>query len=106
MTDIAFLLLLFFLVFAISSEILPVPLDPADSSSNKIAEESEIQLLVDAAGNLYLNDSAISIEEIPVGKTVSLMADKDTPFAAIFPVIEYLRSNGTKTLRCLVETRI
>ncbi len=105
MTDIAFLLLLFFLIFAITSMTLPVPVDPATSEHSFPTTGEEVRLIVDAQGTLYLSGKPIAIEDIPSSPIVSLLADKATFFSNIAPVIDRLRENGTKTIRCIVQER-
>lgn len=103
MTDIAFLLLLFFLTFAIASIALPIPLDPATTEHNKPTGEQNVQLIVDSQGTLYLFGKPVSIDEIPTSLAVSLLADKETPFSKIAPIIDRLRQTGTESISCIVQ---
>jgi biopolymer transport protein ExbD len=103
LTDIAFLLLLFFLIMAITSHQSPVPLNPAQTSAQKIDLKDIATLLVSQDGQLFLDGNPVILETLPSESTYALLADKNTPFSVLFPIIEYLREQGTETLHCLVE---
>ncbi|MGB4406609.1 MAG: biopolymer transporter ExbD [Sphaerochaeta sp.] len=105
MTDIAFLLLLFFLILAISTHTLPIPLTPAQSETSTATEEPKHLLLVGTNGDLYYQEKAVLLEELPLAEEFSLLADKDTPFRTMGPVIEALKQRGVTTLHCIVEPR-
>ncbi len=106
MTDIAFLLLLFFLILAISTHILPIPLTPAQSAFSSSTEEAKHLLMVRANGELYYQEKAVLLEELPSAEEYSLLADKDTPFKTMGPIIEALKQRGVTTLHCIVEPTI
>ena len=103
MTDIAFLLLLFFLILAISTHVLPIPLTPAQSTYSSSTEEAKHLLLVRANGELYYQEKAVLLEDLPLAEEFSLLADKDTPFKTLGPIIEELKKRGVTTLHCIVE---
>jgi len=103
MTDIAFLLLLFFLILAISTHVLPIPLTPAKSETSRAAEEPRHLLLVSDEGVLYYQDKAVRIDQLPISDEFSLLADKSTPFKTLGPMIDALRQRGVTTLHCIVE---
>ncbi|MBI9095438.1 MAG: biopolymer transporter ExbD [Sphaerochaeta sp.] len=105
MTDIAFLLLLFFLILAISTHVLPIPLKPAQSAYSTTTEEPKHLLLVRANGELFYQEKAVLLEDLPLAEQFSLLADKDTPFRTMGPVIEALKQRGVTTLHCIVEPR-
>jgi biopolymer transport protein ExbD len=101
MTDIAFLLLLFFLILALSTRLTPIPITAATSAEALQAESSAV-IFLGLDGSLFYEDKQISLELLPKEKEVTLLADKDTPFGKINPVLETLRKNGTTTIHCLV----
>ena len=103
MTDIAFLLLLFFLILAITTHILPVPIQPAQTNTANTRETTEALLMVTRNGTLYYQGNPVTLEEIPTTETLSLLSDKDTPFKTIAPLIEALKKKGITTLHCIVE---
>ena len=103
MTDIAFLLLLFFLIFAITSLITPTPIDAADTIWNSPHEAPGMLLIVDSKGMLFLEGNPIELGEIPYSEVVSLLSDRKTPFSAIAPVIGQLRLMDVATIHCIVE---
>ncbi|MDD4574640.1 MAG: biopolymer transporter ExbD [Sphaerochaeta sp.] len=103
MTDIAFLLLLFFLILAISTHLLPIPLTPAQGTPSSVPEEADHLLLVTREGELYYQGNRVIIEEVPLAEEFSLLADKETPFRILGPIIEALKQRGVTTLHCIVE---
>ena len=103
MTDIAFLLLLFFLILAISTHILPIPLTPAQSNTSTTKEDAKHLILVTPNGDLYYQNKAVLLEDLPYSEEFSLLADKDTPFKTIAPIIKALQEKGVTTLHCIVE---
>lgn len=103
MTDIAFLLLLFFLILAISTHILPIPLNPATSDSSIATEETKHILMVGLDGSLFYEGNPILLSDLPNVEEFSLLADKDTPFKTLQPVIQALKEKGVTTLHCVVE---
>jgi len=105
LTDIAFLLLLFFLIMAITSHQSPIPLTPAQTSAQKMDLKDIPTLLVSQDGQLFLDGTPINLEALPSESTYALLADRNTPFSVLFPLIEHLREQGTETLHCLVEEK-
>jgi len=103
MTDIAFLLLLFFLILAITTHTLPEPIQPAQTASSTTYETTDAILMVTPEGTLYYQGKSITLEEIPTTEEISLLADKNTPFKTIAPVIDALKKKGITTLHCIVE---
>ncbi len=103
MTDIAFLLLLFFLILAISTHVLPIPLTPAQSGTSTTTEEPEHILLVTPEGKLYYQGNQVTLEDLPYAEEFSLLSDKDTPFKTLGPIIEGLKQRGVAQLHCIVE---
>lgn len=103
MTDIAFLLLLFFLILAISTHVLPIPLTLAESATSTTTDEPEHLLVVSSEGKLYYQEKAVLVEDIPFAEEFSLLADKNTPFKTVGPIIEALKQRGVTTLHCIVE---
>jgi len=103
MTDIAFLLLLFFLIFTITSLTTPTPIDAADTGWNTPYGEQGMLLIVNSEGRLFLRGNPIALGEIPHSEVVSLLSDRETPFSAIAPVIGQLGLLGVETIHCIVE---
>lgn len=103
MTDTAFLLLFFFLIFAVVTQMSPIPIASAQSTQSDTTGDSEILLVVGRDGTLYCNGNPVTVEDLPHEEVVSLHADRDTPFHVIFPIIDSLRKTGTVTVRCIVE---
>ncbi|WP_332446052.1 biopolymer transporter ExbD [Sphaerochaeta sp.] len=103
LSDIAFLLLLFFLIMAITSVQTPVPLDPAQAQAKSFDTSDLPVLLVAKDGSLYLDGNPVRLEELPNNRRYALLSDASTPYATIHPIIEALRKQGVQTLSCIVE---
>ncbi len=103
MTDIAFLLLLFFLLLAITSTMLPTPIEVPETAWNQTFQEQGLQLFVTAEGSVWYENQVTSLPYLPQSDIVSIYADKKTPYAAIEPLIVHLQHNGTHIIHCLVE---
>jgi biopolymer transport protein ExbD len=104
MTDIAFLLLLFFLIMAVTTRLTPIPLDRATSGAGTKAEDS-VALVVGKDGTLYYGDLQVSTETMPYETEMTILADKDTPFSVISPILGLMQENGVETIHCLVGER-
>lgn len=103
LTDIAFLLLLFFLILAVTTRQLPADISLPHTPSAQKADESSPTLTVSARGKVFLEQEAITIRDIPFSEAYTLIADRDTPFTDIAPVLEHLRSLNVEVLECIVE---
>ncbi|MPM23241.1 hypothetical protein SDC9_69706 [bioreactor metagenome] len=103
LTDIAFLLLLFFLIMAITSFQTPVPLDPAQAKAQKIDLSIIPTLYIAKDGKIYQEGRLITIEQVEEKPSYSLLADRATGFSTIHPIIEALKNKGVETLHLLVE---
>ena len=102
-TDIAFLLLLFFLVLAVTTNQLPIQIDPPkeDSPAQDLSDISTI--VVSQDGDIYFDGEPTTVENIPYATVYALLSDGKTPFHLLSPLIERLRDMGVETLHCLVE---
>jgi biopolymer transport protein ExbD len=106
MTDIAFLLLLFFLLLAITSTMLPTPIEISNASWTQTYQEKGIQLFVTEVGEIWYENNITTLSHIPQSEIVSIYADKKTPYNKIAPLIEHLQKNGTQVIHCLVEQKL
>ena len=103
LTDIAFLLLLFFLIMAISTVQTPVPINPA-ITEGQTRDLSEIPtLLVSKEGLLFFEGNQIEFSSLTIQEEYALLADQGTPYGLLHPVIEFLKEQGVQTLHALVE---
>ncbi|MCH3907753.1 MAG: biopolymer transporter ExbD [Sphaerochaeta sp.] len=103
MGDIAFLLLLFFLVFAITTKTVPAQIDEAESLTYEQLTETYPTVYLASDGTIYYQEQMITPEQLPSVPEANLMADKATPFSLVEPVITQLKENGVTTLHLLVE---
>lgn len=103
LTDIAFLLLLFFLILAVSTRQVAIPIEPATGEA-VVQDLKDIPiLLVGSDGSLFLDNKPVLLDSIPTSDSYTLLADKETPFSVLSPIIEHLKQQGIKTLHCVVE---
>ncbi len=105
MTDIAFLLLLFFLIFSITTHRVPSDVTLAASETAEIADDHQLILAVDADGNVYTGDQIIAIADIAYVPVVSVYADEAVPFSALYPLLQHLQENGVPTVQCVVRPK-
>nr|WP_321263077.1 biopolymer transporter ExbD [uncultured Sphaerochaeta sp.] len=102
-TDIAFLLLLFFLILAISTQQTPVPLEAASTNAEILEDTNIATIVVSHTGELFLDGTPTTLESIPNKIEYALLADRNTPYEIIHPIITFLKERGVGTLYCLVE---
>lgn len=105
MGDIAFLLLLFFLVLAMTSVATPIPLELPRGSASEQPSEQGSSLFVSVTGELFLDQRAVTLRDIVDVQEIRLHADRTTPFSIIHPLLEHLREKGTETIHFVVEER-
>lgn len=105
MTDIAFLLLLFFLLFSLASHRVPIGVDLAASESSSPLQEPGLVLSIDSDGLLYLDGQEATLAQVPYHQIVSIHADRHTPFAKILPIMQRLQQLEVPIVQCVVETK-
>lgn len=104
MGDIAFLLLLFFLILAITTHTSPADIKQAQSPSWAELQEEYPDVYLTKDGRLFLGDTPVELSSLSfVGNECCLIADRDTPFSKIEPVLSHLKESGTTTIHCMVE---
>jgi biopolymer transport protein ExbD len=102
-TDVAFILLLFFLVFAIASQRSPFPLDLPLASHAQDVPPAAVRIFVDKNGTLYRGDQSISLDQVEYAESVSLYADAATDFSVVLPILHRLALLGVPRVQCGVE---
>ena len=76
MVDVVFLLLIFFMISTTFVENPGINIDLPDSASEvSQSEPRETKLFVDPAGELYLDQVKVTLEELP-GKLADILADQ------------------------------
>ncbi|MFQ3577801.1 MAG: biopolymer transporter ExbD [Verrucomicrobiia bacterium] len=107
--DILTILLIFFVVTTTFRMPQPqVTINLPETVAAEAAEEREepVILAVTAAGELFLNDEPIVMEELPdrvraiqsEGKTVAMRADREAAFGKIIEITDTLRAAGLRAL--------
>lgn len=113
MTDIAFLLLLFFLVMAIVGFRTPVAIDPPDARSGSLIRHgADRKLYITEDGTLYDGNGPVSMAQLAseiasamaVDAEIIITADRNTQFQDIIPVIDLLQEHGVPQVGFAVET--
>lgn len=99
LTDIAFLLLLFFLILAIEAPQYALP----KATQVEIIDTSSIPTIELIGATLLLDDTIIELDDIPYQTHYILKTAQDTPYRLIQPIIDYLSELGVEKLSCLVE---
>jgi biopolymer transport protein ExbD len=103
MSDIAFLLLLFFLILAITSRTTPVAITTPNAPTWEEVREEYATIYVSKEGALYLGNTPLDLTTTTLPSEICLLADKETPFALIQPVLEFLKNQHVTTIHCLVQ---
>ena len=101
-TDVAFILILFFLVFAITSQRTPIPVDLPIANSAKEAQKPGLQLFVDKDGTLYNQEWKIDLDQIAYAERISVYADEATEFSLVLPILQRLAELGVPIVQCVV----
>lgn len=102
-TDVAFILLLFFLVFAITSRRFPIPLELPTASQAEEAHQAGIHLYIDSEGTIHTDEHVITLDQITYAESVSVYADESTDFSLVLPILQHLAQVGIEKVQCIVE---
>jgi biopolymer transport protein ExbD len=117
MADIAFNLVLFFIMMAKTQDDSHLKWSPAATAKVQSAANSKVSVVVDAERKLYFNGQQIGISQLkelveqqlkdaPVGKrAVLLKIDKHTPAQVFEPVVESVSQAGGELMHILEEKR-
>ncbi|MEK6235445.1 MAG: biopolymer transporter ExbD [Planctomycetales bacterium] len=117
MGDIAFNLLIFFVILARAQDDSHLQWDPASARDVEQARASRVSLLIDADNKVYLNGQPIGVAQIasqvkellgeaPGGERVVLLkVHKDAPALYFQPVIEAISEAGGDLVHILEEQR-
>lgn len=99
LTDIAFLLLLFFFILAIEAPQYAL----AKAQQVEVIDPSSIPIIELLESSLLLDHKPIQLAEIPYQKQYILKTAQDTPYKDIQPIIDHLTNLGVEKLSCLVK---
>lgn len=117
MGDIAFNLLIFFVILARAQDDSHLEWQPADAKEVEQAGVSRVSVLIDVDNKVYLNGQPIGIAQIsarvsemlgqsPAGeRTVLLKVHKEVPALYFQPVIEAISEAGGDLVHILEERR-
>jgi biopolymer transport protein ExbD len=117
MADIAFLLLIFFMVSTVFRKEREVPIDWTNAEATEKIDEKRkniLHLWVDQEGQVFINDQLVPHESIagvvrPIYSenrqlVVAIRGDRDVPYAEINSITEQLKQAGA--VRVTFATRI
>jgi len=117
MADIAFLLLIFFMVSTVFRKEREVPIDWTNAEATEKIDEKRkniLHLWVDEEGQVFINDQLVPHESIagvvrPIYSenrqlVVAIRGDRDVPYAEINSITEQLKQAGA--VRVTFATRI
>jgi biopolymer transport protein ExbD len=117
MGDIAFNLLIFFVILAKPNDDSHLKWNPAQASNLQQVRQNKVNLVIDTKGGLFLNGRALGevqlksqIESLlgdsPAGsRTVMLKVDRLAPAQKFEPVIEAISEAGGELVHVLEEKR-
>jgi len=120
MADIAFNLVLFFLMLAKTQDDSHIEWQPAEDAKVKQVTTSKVSIMVDNNGGVYLNGQRVSVREsaafaeliqkelgdLPPGeRTVLLKIDKNTLASTFEPIMEAVGQAGGDVVHVLEEKR-
>ena len=117
MGDIAFNLLIFFVILARATDDSHLEWQPAAATKVQQAGASKVSVLIDVDNKVYLNGQPIGIAQLasrisdtlgdaPVGKrTVLLKSHREAPAMHFQPVIEAISEAGGDLVHVLEEQR-
>jgi biopolymer transport protein ExbD len=117
MGDIAFNLLIFFVILAKSQDEGHIKWQPAQGAELKNAGTAKASVAIDKGGLIYLNGKQVGtvgladkidelLKDAPAGeRTVHLKADKDTQALLFEPVIEAIGEAGGDLVHILEDER-
>lgn len=117
MADIAFLLLIFFMVSTVFRKERDVPIDWTNAEATEKIDEKRkniLHLWVDQEGQVFINDQLVSHSSIagmvrPIysenrNLVVAIRGDRDVPYRQINEITEQLKQSGA--VRVTFATRI
>jgi biopolymer transport protein ExbD len=117
MGDIAFNLLIFFVILARAQDDSHVQWQPAEAANVQGAGTTKVSVAIDTHGDLYLNGQQVGEVQLasrigsllgdagPGNRTVFLKVNKDAPAQKFEPVIEAISEAGGELVHVLEEKR-
>ena len=101
-TDIAFLMLIFFMLLSLINYRVEVPIDYPEAQTNqKTNAEKNLEVWVDVEGKLYLDGTPGNIRDLELAiialyqanyeTRVHIIADRNTPYYRINAILELLQ---------------
>ena len=115
MADIAFNLVLFFLILAKTQDDSHIQWEPAKDTGTKQVSNAKISVTVDKDNRVYLNGQQIGLREMsdkvaqelgdrpPNERTVLLKIHKDTLAATFEPIMEAVSNAGGEVVHVIEE---
>mgnify|MGYP001129212691 CR=1 FL=1 len=106
--DVLFLLLIFLMVSTTFLEQPGIKLELPEAQSAAVIDQKEFILFVDKAGQLFLNDKPVAIENLETlikeklpemeKDAVTLKADQDISHGLVVRIMDIMKKSGVKKL--------
>jgi biopolymer transport protein ExbD len=118
MADIAFNLVLFFLILAKTQDDSHIQWEPAKASGTKAVANAKVSITVDKDNKVYLNGQHVGLREIadrvalelgdrpPTERTVVLKIHKETLAATFEPIMEAVSQAGGEVVHVIDEEQL
>ena len=115
LADVAFNLVLFFLIFAKVKDDRLIEWKPAQGSGTKQVGKAKVSIIVDIEKRIYLNGKQVAVKELsgliesqlgdaqPGNRLVILKIDKEVPAGTFEPVLEAVSQAGGELVHVLKE---
>ncbi len=115
LADVAFNLVLFFLIFAKVKDDRLIEWKPAQGSGTKQVGKAKVSIIVDIEKRIYLNGKQVAVKELsgliesqlgdaqPGNRLVILKIDKEAPAGTFEPVLEAVSQAGGELVHVLKE---
>lgn len=108
MADIAFLLIIFFMVTAVFDKSKGIVLELPETSVRETVETKEIEIMIDKEGKIFLGSSEIKLEELAgaivrarkadSSKPVVVKSDKRVSYGKVADVMDELLKAGVRDI--------
>ena len=101
MINVAFLLLIFFLMTAVIAPSDPVRVTPPEAGGDVEAGE-DVRIFVEADGTIWQGGSPVAVLDDVAGATVLLSADRSLDGARLAQILTELRRAGARDVKLVV----
>lgn len=114
LVDMVFLLLLFFmLTYQVVAE-HGIEVSLPESETSQVQEKTEVEIIVDAKGDLYINDTQINLDQLPEAlnrlftskdQPLIIRADRQAHVGILVNIMDAGRSSGFSNISILSQKK-